>query len=98
MTVKFRNPERVQQAQMRRWWLKRMAESPRPLQEKMSLFWHDHFAVQYQKRYLTYMLYAQNQLFRTYGTDNYAAMLRGIVHDPAMLSYLDNKRELRETG
>ncbi len=90
MTVKFRNPERVQQAQMRRWWLQRMAESPRPLQEKMSLFWHDHFAVQYKKRYLTYMLFAQNQLFRTYGTDNFAAMLRGIVHDPAMLAYLDN--------
>ena len=90
MTVKHRNPERAQQAQMRRWWLKRMAESPRPLQEKMALFWHDHFAVQYKKRYLTYMLFAQNELFRTYGTDSYAAMLRGIVHDPAMLSYLDN--------
>lgn len=98
MTVKFRNPERVQQAQMRRWWLKRMAESPRPLQEKMSLFWHDHFAVQYQKRYLTYMLFKQNQLFRTYGTDNYAAMLRGIVHDPAMLSYLDNNVNIVKRG
>ena len=53
MSVKYRNPERVLQGEMRRWWLQRMAESPRPLQEKLTLFWHDHFAVQYKKRYRT---------------------------------------------
>lgn len=98
MTVKKRNPERVQQSEMRRWWLQRMAESPRPLQEKMALFWHDHFAVQYQKRYRTYMLFKQNQLFRTYGVDNYGALLRGIVHDPAMISYLDNNVNYKGSG
>ncbi|MFK5922203.1 MAG: DUF1800 domain-containing protein [Verrucomicrobiota bacterium] len=98
ITVKHRNPERRQQAEMRRWWLQRMAESPRPLQEKLTLFWHDHFAVQYQKRYRTYMLFKQNQLFRTYGVDNYGAMLRGVVHDPATISYLDNNVNYKGNG
>jgi hypothetical protein len=98
MTVRHRNPERRQQAEMRRWWLKRMAESPRPLQEKMTLFWHDHFAVQYKKRYRTYMLYQQNQLFRTYAVDSFAGLLRGIVHDPAMISFLDNNVNFKGSG
>lgn len=98
MTVKYRNPERAQQAEMRHWWLQRMAESPRPLQEKMALFWHDHFAVQYQKNYRTSLLFQQNQLFRTYGVDNYGALLRGIVHDPAMISYLDNNVNYKGSG
>ena len=92
------NRERQQQAEMRRWWLQRMAESPRPLQEKLTLFWHDHFAVQYEKLYRTYMLYQQNQLFRTYGCDNYAALLRGITHDPAMIAYLDNNVNFKGSG
>lgn len=90
--------ERQQQAEMRRWWLQRMAESPRPLQEKLTLFWHDHFSVQYMKLYRTNMLYQQNQLFRTYGCDNYAALLRGIVHDPAMIAYLDNHVNFKGSG
>ena len=35
-------------AKLRDWWIKRMAkQSARRLQEKMVLFWHDHFATQY---------------------------------------------------
>ncbi|MCF6313309.1 MAG: DUF1800 family protein [Verrucomicrobiales bacterium] len=98
MTVKHRNTERKQQSEMRRWWLQRMAESPRPLQEKLTLFWHDHFAVQYKKKYRTYMLFKQNQLFRTYAVDSYAALLRGIVHDPATISYLDNNVNYKNKG
>ncbi|MBI3461862.1 MAG: DUF1800 domain-containing protein [Planctomycetes bacterium] len=90
--------ERRQQAELRQWWLRRMAESPRPLQEKLTLFWHDHFSVQYQELYRTYMLYQQNQLFRTYGCDNYGALLRGIAHDPAMIRYLDNHRNFKNSG
>ncbi len=92
------NRERRQQAELRQWWLKRMVESPRPLQEKLVLFWHDHFAVQYEKLYLTDILYQQNELFRTYGCDNYGGLLRGIVHDPAMILYLDNHANFKGSG
>src|SRR5437899_119941 len=36
--------QRQRMVELRGWWLERMAKSPRPLQEKMTLFWHGHFA------------------------------------------------------
>ena len=40
--------DRKQMAQVQEWWLQRMIESPRPLEEKMTLFWHGHFATGYR--------------------------------------------------
>lgn len=74
---------------LRRWWLQRMVESPRPLQEKLTLFWHDHFAVQYQQLEDVHVLYEQNQMFRNYA-DRFDVLAHRIVQDPAMLRYLDN--------
>ena len=90
--------ERAQQAELRYWWLRRMVESPRPLQEKLTLFWHDHFAVQYRVFYRTNILYKQNQMFRNYAAENFSALLHGIVHDPAMIRYLDNHQNYKGSG
>src|SRR5437879_2292662 len=35
--------QRQHSVQLRGWWLERMAKGARPLQEKMTLFWHGHF-------------------------------------------------------
>jgi uncharacterized protein (DUF1800 family) len=78
-----------QHAVMVRWWVRRLLESPRPLEEKLVLFWHDHFASSYRTLGDTYLMYQQNQLFRRYA-DNYDALLHGIVDDPAMIRYLNN--------
>jgi uncharacterized protein (DUF1800 family) len=74
---------------MVRWWVRRLLESPRPLEEKLVLFWHDHFASSYRTLGETYLMYQQNQFFRRYA-DNYEALLHGIVEDPAMIRYLNN--------
>lgn len=76
---------------VRNWWMKRLVESPRPLQEKLALFWHGHFAVQWEKVAWPHMLYQQNQLFRDHAAGNFGGLLYGIVHDPAMIIYLDNQ-------
>jgi len=90
--------ERAQQAQLRQWWIRRMAETSRPLEEKLALFWHDHFATGYEdKFYRSLPLYQQNQLFRKYA-DRYDALLREIVHDPAMIVYLDNQTNIKGRG
>lgn len=90
--------ERAQQAQLRQWWIRRMAESPRPLEEKLTLFWHDHFATGYEdKFYRSLPLYQQNQLFRKYA-DRYDALLREIIHDPATIVYLDNQTNVKGKG
>ncbi len=80
---------------LRQWWLKRMVESPRPLQEKLTLFWHGHFATQQSVVQNSYTLYHQNQLFREHGAGNFGGLLYGIVHDPVMIRYLDNNKNVK---
>ncbi len=41
--------EYIQMADLRYWWVRRMALGPRPFQEKMTLFWHGHFATSFEK-------------------------------------------------
>jgi len=80
---------------LRQWWLKRLVESPRPLQEKLTLFWHGHFATQQSVVKNSYTLYHQNQLFREHAAGNFGGLLHGIVHDPVMIRYLDNNQNVK---
>ncbi|MCW5758079.1 MAG: DUF1800 domain-containing protein [Phycisphaeraceae bacterium] len=82
--------DRRQMREIQRWWLTRMIETPRPLEEKMVLFWHGHFATSYRTIEDSYHMYLQNQRFRTHALGNYGTLLREIIRDPAMLAYLDN--------
>src|SRR5262249_39018028 len=54
--------------ELRGWWLNRMAKGPRPLQEKMTLFWHGHFATSVQKVREAYYMWRQNETFRQHAT------------------------------
>ncbi len=74
---------------LRYWWLKRMADGPRPLQEKLTLFWHGHFATSFEKVRSPYNLWQQNEIFRKYATAPFFDLLCAVSKDPAMLIYLD---------
>ena len=84
-----------QLVQMRRWWLQRLVESPRPLQEKLALFWHGHFAAQNSVVANSYTMFRQLQFFREHAAGNFGALLYGLVHDPAMIRYLDNNKNAK---
>ena len=71
------------------WWANRMLSSRRPLEEKMALFWHGHFATTEDKVRDYRKLLGQNELFREKGTGNFRDLLIGISQDPAMLAFLD---------
>jgi uncharacterized protein (DUF1800 family) len=77
---------------LREWWLREMLATPSPLTERMTLFWHGHFATSLQKVYSAKLMHAQNALLRRESLGNFGAMLHGIARDPAMLIYLDNAR------
>ncbi|MDP7035292.1 MAG: DUF1800 domain-containing protein [Planctomycetota bacterium] len=82
---------------MTRWWFNRMVRTERPLEEKMTLFWHGHFATEHRTvRNANHML-IQNNLFRNYATGSYRELVRGIARDPAMLRYLDSNRNVKKT-
>ncbi len=75
------------------WWLDRMVRSQRPLDEKLALFWHDHFATPGQD---TPLMLRQNQLLRRRGLGRFPELLRGITTDWAMqraLSLTDSTKE-----
>ncbi|MCB9845695.1 MAG: DUF1800 domain-containing protein [Phycisphaeraceae bacterium] len=88
--------DRQQIAEMQRWWLRRMIETPKPLEEKMTLFWHGHFATSFRKIEDSWMMFRQNQLFRTHALGNVGDLLFQIIRDPAMIKYLDNDRSNAE--
>jgi uncharacterized protein (DUF1800 family) len=81
---------------IREWWLREMLATPSPLTERMTLFWHGHFATSLQKVYSAKLMYQQNALLRSEALGNFGAMLHGVARDPAMLVYLDAARSQRQ--
>jgi hypothetical protein len=71
------------------WWANRMIASPRPLEEKMALFWHGHFASNEAKVRDYRKLLGQLELFQKQGTGNFRDLTIAVAQDPAMLSFLD---------
>jgi hypothetical protein len=71
------------------WWANRMLATHRPLEERMALFWHGHFAVNEAKVRDYRKTLGQLELFYRYGTGNFRDLLVGVAQGPAMLSFLD---------
>ena len=71
------------------WWANRMVQTRHPLEEKMALFWHGHFAVNEAKVRDYRKTLGQLELFHKYGTGNFRDLLIAVAEDPAMLSFLD---------
>ncbi len=83
--------ERVQEAlELRAWWLREMLVTPSPISERMTLFWHGHFATSQQKVKANQLMYRQNLLLRRHALGNFAVLLHAIARDPAMVVYLDS--------
>jgi uncharacterized protein (DUF1800 family) len=77
------------------WWVARLVVTQRPLQEKLTLFWHDHFATSGEKVKNSYALLQQNNTLREHAKGNFRVMLKQISRDPAMLAWLDNKDNVK---
>lgn len=71
------------------WWAQRMLVTPRPLQEKLALFWHGHFATSEEKVRDYRKMLKQNMLFREKGNGSFRELMIGVAQDPAMLAFLD---------
>ena len=78
------------------WWGDRMLRTQRPLEEKLTLFWHGHFATGNGKVRDTRMMEQQHLMLRANATGNFRNLLRGILRDPAMLVYLDNGENVKD--
>jgi uncharacterized protein (DUF1800 family) len=85
------DPERLQA-----WWLYRILNGHDPLREKMTLFWHGHFATSNAKVQSVPLMLRQNELFRRHALGSFGELLAGAVADPAMLVWLDGGSSRKE--
>ena len=96
MVREIQRTQREQVMELREWWLGRMVANQRPLQEKLTVFWHGHFATSVEKVRNPYLMWRQNDLFRRNAMGNWLTMLVEVAKDPAMLIWLDQAQSRKE--
>jgi uncharacterized protein (DUF1800 family) len=81
--------------QLRGWWLYGMLQGGHPLREKLTLFWHNHFATSIVKVQSPALMFRQNCLLRQHALGRFGPLLQAISRDGAMLVWLDSNRNVK---
>jgi uncharacterized protein (DUF1800 family) len=81
---------------LKAWWLYRALYDPDPLREKLTLFWHSHFATSNVKVRSVRLMLRQNETLRQHALGEFGALVTALVSDPAMLVWLDGGSSRRE--
>lgn len=81
----------LRRASLKKWWVGCMLQQDRSIREKMTLFWHNHFAVETVDVGQANLLYKYVNLLRTQSLGNFKQLVRAITLDPAMLYYLNGR-------
>jgi hypothetical protein len=81
--------------QLRAWWLSAMIDGKHPLREKLTLFWHNHFATSYAKVQRTQLMFEQNMLLRKHALGRFRPFLLDMSRDTAMLKWLDSNQNVK---
>lgn len=81
-------------AELQRWWFTRMVHTRRPFEEKLTLFWHNHFATAISK-VPEILMYVQNLTLRQNALGSFDDLLLRVAQDPAMLVWLDGITSVR---
>jgi uncharacterized protein (DUF1800 family) len=76
------------------WWTYRLVGSPRPFQEKMTMFWHNHFTSK-DDGLAGDVMYRQNQLYRLNALGNFRTLTLAVAKDPEMLRYLNGNQNYK---
>jgi uncharacterized protein (DUF1800 family) len=88
-----RRDARAQSVSATWWWLSRMASGTAA--EKLTFFWHGHWATSVQKVRSAPLMLAQQQTFRRYGPHDTGPLVRAMLRDPALILWLDGQRNTR---
>ena len=78
-----------QQVTLATWWLDRMVATPTPLVERMTWFWHGHYATSVRKVRSALLMWKQNDTFRQQGIGDFGTLARSMIVDPALMMWLD---------
>ncbi len=85
----FLQQQRQQEKDLNIAWLNKMGTTAAPLQEKMTLFWHNHFACRTRNAAFAQQL---NNIHRTHALGNFRTLLVQVAESPAMLQFLNNQQ------
>ncbi len=77
-------------------WIKYILKSKFPLQEKLVLFWHDHFAVGISKVFDTKLMGQYIGMLHLNCKGNFKNFVKAIGKDAAMMEFLDTVRNFKE--
>ncbi|MDZ4858064.1 MAG: DUF1800 domain-containing protein [Candidatus Hydrogenedentes bacterium] len=92
----YQRAEREAIQELKAWWLERMHKSDRPLEEKLTLFWHGHFATSAQKVRSSHQTHAMNAVLRKHAAGNVKQLTIDVGQSPSMLRYLDNAKSTKK--
>jgi uncharacterized protein (DUF1800 family) len=81
-----------QERQLVEWWLERMTLTEQGGVEKLTFFWHDHFATSANKVNNPHLTLAQNETLRKLGGGNFEELAQAIAKDGAMMIWLDSNK------
>jgi uncharacterized protein (DUF1800 family) len=71
------------------WWIYRILHTHHPLREKMTLFWHNHFATSLAKVQNARLMLGQYHTLHEHALTSFRGLLHAISFDPAMMIWLD---------
>jgi len=77
---------------MQTWWFECMRAGGAGVREKLTLFWHGHFATSQAKVRFNHLMLGQNETFRRLGSGPFRKLCAAMVRDPAMLVWLDGRQ------
>jgi hypothetical protein len=80
---------------LRGWWLYAMLHSGHPLREKLTLFWHNHFATSVRKVNSLPLMFRQNVVIRRHALGKFGPFLKDMSRDAAMLIWLDSNQNVK---
>lgn len=94
-TQAFKTGLQTKKDQIGRWWLRVIATSPLSIQERMTLFWHNHFTSELQTVQIAEWMLGQNQLLRSHSLGNLKQFVKDVTKDMGMLVYLDGVKNFK---
>lgn len=93
----FRTEMQQQRESAALWWLDRMALTNNPLTERMTWFWHGHWATSVQKVEYAQMMKIQNENLRANALGSFTSMAQAMVIDPALCYWLDADSNIKNS-
>ncbi|GGQ61909.1 DUF1800 domain-containing protein [Couchioplanes azureus] len=85
---------RRQAAEATGWWVARMITEPGAA-EKLTFFWHGHWATSIRKVRSAALMLRQQETLRRYGAGGTGPLVRAMLRDPALIIWLDAQRNTR---